>query len=270
MPTPEQYVNDIRDIGEGISGRTAPQTGVYYSQIYSQDDPNTGVPTLGVLLNKDNALTPKTNVLEVTTPLPINNLTDNQMLEIIRNGGQISQLHTGSEVKEIETVQNISSDPVVHDGGGIPLMGTVVFIILVTLVGFVYFIIRLWQNNQARRSVLISINKKDSNTQVPNTEIRTQAILETVVNTEANWRKEVEFADNKLKELLNQKGIVGDSISDKLKSVGPGQFNTIDIAWEAHQSAKKLLTAHDNEVSDKSIKRVLQLFKQVFAEHRVI
>ncbi len=231
MPQPS-YIESIEHIVTTITGSSAPNTGLHYSYIYSQIDPATGVPTIGVQLNQNNLM----GVSEY--PQSLNDLSNTQVLEVVRNDG------------------------------GLPIASIIIFTILMGLMAFVYFIIRMWQNNQVQKSIMNKIS--NSNTDTNEMPIDIPQPIVNIKETKEDWRSSIESADNKLKELLNNKGIIGDTVSDKLKAVGSGEFASVDIAWEAHQSAKKLLAMHDDSVQEYSINRVLQLFKQVFAEHDVI
>ncbi len=290
MPISTEYVENMREIGAVFGTDTAPQTGQYYSHIYSQSDPNTGVPTLGVELREIN---------NQTNPLPINNLTDAQILEMVQSGRQVIQDTTTDtfdvrqtnqqQYTQVNTNQYQGAQPTsdnvtnTEEGTSAPLGGIFILILLLTLVGFAYFIIRMWQDHQAQKLVMTSIKKKpviantlESEKTIPETNTISTPLTssETIPSTEfadvGNWRTDIEQANNKLMKVLGAKGIEGETVSDKLKAVKPGQFALADMAWEAQQAAKTLLTAHESDISEQSIKRTLQLFKQVFAEHNVI
>ncbi len=251
------YIESIGDITTAVAGNSAPNTGQYYSYIYSQKDSLTGVPTMEVQLHNNNSDTlPQ-------IPQSLNNLSNTQVLEVVRND---TQIHLGSaEPPNQFTVQN--NEDALSGGGGLSLASIIMLTILMGLVAFIYFIIRIWQNNQIQRSIMSKISTIDTDDKVAVT--NTEPVISTT-RVEQDWRRSIELEDDKLKELLNRKGIIGDSISDKLKTVNSGEFASIDIAWEAHQSAKKLLSLHDDDVQEYSIKRVLQLFKQVFAQNDVV
>lgn len=74
-------------------------------------------------------------------------------------------------------------------------------------------------------------------------------------------------ADIMLGGLLTERGYEGETISDQLKRVDPAQFNTVEIAWEAHKIRNKF--AHEgSEVpcSAQEARRVIGLYEQVFRE----
>ncbi len=286
MPKPTEYIYNVTDTIKEVSGNTAPATGYYYSQIYSSNDA-TAVPTLNVTISES----------AQQMPVSITNLTDMQILEMIQSGQTVRYENARNEsptrITEYDTraqditktqFQERKSEYVqgneVLDNTEVPVVGIFMLLLLLCFVGFVYFIIRVWQDHQAQKRVMSRINKKESNIHDVTTEQHTKSnttddISNIIVdnkqqtNTES-WRMQMEQAEQKLLKLLEDKHIPGDSISEKLKSLKSGQFALADIAWEAQNSAKRLLSAHDSEVTDSDIKRTLQLFKQVFVEHGVV
>ena len=271
MPTPREYVENIKDTAALLGGSTAPATGQYYSHIYSQNDPNTGVPTLGVELYNDQQQRGEFGEQPGDLPIQLNNLTDTQILEIVQNGETVRQV-TPTEIVMTEEKANAQANTALEaQQSQAPIMGLFILVLLLLLVGFVYFIIRIWQDHKAQTKVMTSIQKKPTLPPTPTTKEKAQPQSVTQAHTtDLSWRTKIERAEAKLQDLLTSKDIPGETISDKLKAVKPGQFALADLAWEAQKGAKTLLTAHDSDASEQSIKRTLQLFKQVFAEHGVV
>ena len=290
MPTPTTYINTLKDAAVSISGATAPTTGQYYNHIYSQNDPATGVPTLGVTLYNEVAGESQPAKNTNSAPVQLNNLTDMQILEMVQSGQQVGQ---NQPTRNIQTRPQQGSAGVTAaalstngdaiaaeqaEASAVPLGGIFTLILLLIFVGFVYFLIRIWQDHQAQKLVMTRIKTKTpvnkegivaktelatTTEQIKEEEIQDSQILITP------WRTELESVTKKLESLLEKKGVMGETVADKLKAIKPGQFALADLAWEAQQGAKTLLTAHDTDVSEPEIKRTLQLFKQVFAEHQV-
>lgn len=83
----------------------------------------------------------------------------------------------------------------------------------------------------------------------------------------SDWRLAVIEADILLSELLDKMNLVGDSMGDKLKSVERSDFNTLDLAWEAHKVRNRI--AHDGSdflLTQREARRIIDLYKQVFEE----
>lgn len=90
-------------------------------------------------------------------------------------------------------------------------------------------------------------------------------------NNPSDWRLAIIEADIMLDELLKIQGYHGDSIGDKLKSVEPGDMNTLDAAWEAHKVRNRIAhSGADFELNEREAKRVVALFESVFKEYQII
>lgn len=88
---------------------------------------------------------------------------------------------------------------------------------------------------------------------------------------ESDWRLAIIEADNILADMLQKMGYAGDTIGDKLKSVEPSDFLTLNDAWEAHKIRNRI--AHDGtafRLSHREAQRVIELYKKVFEEFHYI
>lgn len=86
--------------------------------------------------------------------------------------------------------------------------------------------------------------------------------------SEALWRIGILEADNLLAETLREKGYVGETLSDMLKSAS---FKTIQLAWDAHTIRNRV--AHEGsefELTEREAKRAFTLYESVFRELKVI
>ncbi len=97
---------------------------------------------------------------------------------------------------------------------------------------------------------------------------RWKKVTELIESENQNdWRQAIIEADIMLDEMLTKQGYKGESIGDKLKRVEKGDFETYDLAWEAHLVRNRI--AHDGsnfELNKYEAKRIITLFKQVFSE----
>jgi hypothetical protein len=87
-------------------------------------------------------------------------------------------------------------------------------------------------------------------------------------NSEALWRIGIMEADNMLAEVLRNKGYVGETVADMLKTAS---FKTVQLAWDAHGIRNRI--AHegsDFQLTEREAKRVFMLFESVFRELKVI
>jgi hypothetical protein len=88
---------------------------------------------------------------------------------------------------------------------------------------------------------------------------------------ESDWRQAIIEADIMLDELLTAQGYHGDSIGDKLQSVEPSDFLTLDNAWTAHKVRNRI--AHDGasfQLNEREAKQTISDFEKVFTEFKMI
>jgi hypothetical protein len=86
-----------------------------------------------------------------------------------------------------------------------------------------------------------------------------------------DWRVAIIEADVALEELMRSMSYHGDGLGDMLKSVEKSDFQTLDLAWEAHKIRNRI--AHhgsDYILTEREAKRVIDLYRQVFQEFDVI
>ena len=87
-----------------------------------------------------------------------------------------------------------------------------------------------------------------------------------------DWRLAIMEADIILGEMLERmeygKGV---TIGERLKTIEPSDFTTIEKAWEAHKIRN--LIAHQGSdfiLTQREAKRVIELYREVFHEFRYI
>lgn len=97
-------------------------------------------------------------------------------------------------------------------------------------------------------------------------------VLKNVESTnDSDLRLAILEADIMLGTLLDNMGLPGDTIGDKLKAVEKSDFTTVDKAWEAHKIRNQV--AHEGvsfALSQHEAKRVIALYQDVFEEFRII
>ena len=88
---------------------------------------------------------------------------------------------------------------------------------------------------------------------------------------ESDWRVSIMEADSMLEELLKEKGMAGNTVSELLEQARSNGYASIQDAWEAHIIRNKI--AHqgsDYPVSQVEARRVIRMFQNFFEELRVI
>ena len=83
----------------------------------------------------------------------------------------------------------------------------------------------------------------------------------------SDWRLSIIEADSILESLLEEKGIPGVGIGERLKNISPGDLSTLQSAWEAHLVRNRI--AHEGsefEVTEHDARRTIRLYEMVFQE----
>lgn len=85
---------------------------------------------------------------------------------------------------------------------------------------------------------------------------------------ESDWRQAIIEADIMLDDLLSQLGYPGDTVGEKLKSVDPSRFQTLQYAWDAHKVRNEI--AHSGsafKLDEHQAHRTIAMFEVVMREH---
>jgi vacuolar-type H+-ATPase subunit H len=102
---------------------------------------------------------------------------------------------------------------------------------------------------------------------IPKARLRWDRILdEANSENDQNRRLAILEADIMLNELLDDLGYKGETLADKMRQVPKAQFNTIDLAWEAHRARNKIAHEAGHEISAYEAKRIIGLYDKVFRE----
>ncbi len=86
-------------------------------------------------------------------------------------------------------------------------------------------------------------------------------------HSEGDWRLSIIEADIILEDMLTRMGYHGEGIGEKLQKVEKSDFQTLDLAWEAHKVRNRI--AHDGpsyHLTHDDAKRVIGQFEKVFEE----
>ncbi|MES2953586.1 MAG: hypothetical protein V4674_03440 [Patescibacteria group bacterium] len=87
----------------------------------------------------------------------------------------------------------------------------------------------------------------------------------------SDWKLAILEADTILDELLRSLAIPGETVGEKLKNVVPGDFRTLDDAWEAHKVRNKI--AHEGlnfGLTKREARLAIDRFERVFLEFGLI
>ena len=136
----------------------------------------------------------------------------------------------------------------------------------------IYCSIRVFQIRQMERRKFAAAQRTVIAHDVPRTQLRWNRILEEAgSDSEQSWRLAILEADIMLNELLDVMGYKGETMADKMRGVDRMNFNSIDLAWEAHKIRNKIAHAGSaHELSSRETRRVIALYEKVLKESRFI
>jgi len=136
----------------------------------------------------------------------------------------------------------------------------------------IYCSIRVFQIRQIERRKFAAAQHTVVARDVPKTQLRWRRILEQAsADSSQGWRLAILEADIMLNELLDVLGYRGETMADKMRAVDPVNFNTINLAWEAHKIRNKIAHEGDSHIlSAREVRRVIALYEKVLKEFRYI
>lgn len=147
-----------------------------------------------------------------------------------------------------------------------------IFASLLLIVGIIYSAIQLMKIRAKERAVLTVTDQFIHDSDVTRAQLRWKKIIEHANTDNSNdWRHAIIEADIMLDELLSVQGYHGNTVGDKLKQVERSDFNSIDLAWEAHKVRNRI--AHEGSSHDlnvREVRRVIALYEQVLHEFHYI
>ncbi len=148
------------------------------------------------------------------------------------------------------------------------------FIVSVLLmIGFVYALIRYSELREQEDAALKDAERvfrhahatRDENTKWQ------QIVVHASSDNPSDWRLAVIEADIMLDALLDSLGYVGTSIGDKLKTVQPGAFRSIEDAWDAHKVRNAI--AHEGSdfvLTKRATQDAIAQYQRVFEEFQFL
>ena len=146
------------------------------------------------------------------------------------------------------------------------------FISLLLAALVVYCVIRILQiRRHENMKWEVMQQPADSRTISPGLERWKRIVDEVGSETEQNWRLAILEADIMLGQLLDSLGYKGETMADKMRAVDRANFNTIDLAWEAHRARNQIAHQGLSEpLSSREARRIIGLYERIFREFRFI
>jgi hypothetical protein len=145
---------------------------------------------------------------------------------------------------------------------------------IVFLFGIVWNVVRLTSLNKTVYATFHPRQPKSGDSRAPGADKnpRWERVLEHLNSTNPNdWKFSILEADIMLSDLLDTLQYRGDTMADKLKAVDKSDFTTIESAWEAHKIRNMVAhTGGDFVLTEREARRVIDLYKDVFNEFKII
>ncbi len=144
------------------------------------------------------------------------------------------------------------------------------FISALLVVGCVYFALRIKALRQEDVIKYASVLPSDLETKPLRNERweKIQTYMES--DNESDWKLAIIEADKLLDELVTKMGYIGDNLGERLKSVEPSDFLSLQAAWEAHKMRNRIAHEQGLQLTRREARRTIDLFAQVFKEFQFI
>ena len=97
--------------------------------------------------------------------------------------------------------------------------------------------------------------------------------IQTLVESpnESDWRVAIIEADSMMEEVLKEKGLTGNTVSELLESAKDSGYRNIQDAWDAHLVRNQIAhVGSEFPISQVEGRRVIKMFENFFEELRVV
>ena len=146
------------------------------------------------------------------------------------------------------------------------------FISLLLAALVIYCVVRILQIRRHENARWEAAQQPVESRELSKALLRWKRIVEEVGSeNEQNWRLAILEADIMLGELLDTLGYKGETMADKMRAVDRANFNTIDLAWEAHRARNRI--AHEGlkePLSAREARRIVGLYERIFREFKFL
>lgn len=153
------------------------------------------------------------------------------------------------------------------------IVEVIVGILVLTLVGMVYWSILRWREEIKKREKKYTDAHKPISVTTPQYKNPKWAtvLMRLDSDSETEWRLAILEADNMLGDLLASRNIPGSTLGERLTNANAKTFKTLQGAWDAHKVRNSI--AHegsDFSLTAREAKRVIGLFEETFKEFNYI
>lgn len=142
---------------------------------------------------------------------------------------------------------------------------------LVAWVAIIIIALKIIKLRKAEADNLDVMLQSKSDIEVPRQDPRWERVQKALESENpADWKLAIIEADNMLDEMVRALRPSGENLGERLKSIEPSDFLTIQDAWEAHKVRNRIAHESDYQLTKRELARVIGLFKNVFEEFEVI
>jgi hypothetical protein len=134
------------------------------------------------------------------------------------------------------------------------------------IMGIIYTLLRMHTLEKLWKEKIGPVQEMDAIGK-PKNERWERVVAHISSSNPSDWRLAILESDIILDELLDQEGYVGGTIGEKLKTADPGDFKTLNNAWEAHKIRNAI--AHEGQdftLTQREARRIIGLYETVFLE----
>ncbi len=185
------------------------------------------------------------------------------------NGGDSCNPFLGDVCSSVETaVDGGSSSGASAFGLGLRIF--LVLLILLLIIVIVYSYLEWKKVKDASDKHIEGLVARDEPEERGNK--RWQHVEQLIASTNpGDWRMAILEADSMLEEMTIAMNIPGDSLGERLKSIEPSDFLTLQNAWEAHKVRNQIAHQGTNfQLDHRTALATIKNFEVVFQEFRLI
>lgn len=159
------------------------------------------------------------------------------------------------------------------------VFATLIVIVLITII--LYCLVRLYEieHEGKKKTPMVSKESGSAGTETlasggvgaQRNEVWEAVRTKILSDNPSDWRLAIIEADIYLDRVLDQKGVFGDTLGDKLKQMTPERLPSVQLAWEAHKIRNRI--AHEGVefmLTQPEARRALSYFEIVFRDLEVI
>lgn len=175
-----------------------------------------------------------------------------------------------SDIAYLESEPSVLEKLIIRIFSIISLLKFLSILISILFIIFSFYIIRKLTEVRVKQRAIMYPNLEPGEQGIKNPQWE-RIIAHSESLNENDWRLAIIEADTMLDSLIQKMSLPGDTMGEKMKAIEKSDFNTIDLAWEAHKIRNQI--AHEGSnfmLSQREARRVIELYRAVFEEFYII